>query len=105
MELVLPFVCLINYNEERRVELELVDVAQEKVRMRMIEYRRQIKKVFDKHILSQYFQSGDLILRKVEAINKQVGKLDSFWKNPFWVVYSHNNEAYKLKTLEGKNIL
>jgi hypothetical protein len=59
---------------------------------------------FNKYVAHRHFHPGDLILRKIEATDKQVGKLESVWKRPFQVVCSHNNKAYKLETLEEKEV-
>jgi hypothetical protein len=110
MELVLSSLHTTNYNvdsnsEERRCELEFVDEAREQVRTRMTEYQRRILKIFDKHVAPRHFQPGDLVLQKMEATGKQLGKLDPAWEGPFRIVHSHHNGAYKLETLEGKEIL
>jgi hypothetical protein len=109
MKLVLPSLRTTNYNinsnrEERSNELEFVDEAREQARTRMMEYQRRIRKVFDKHVAPRHFQSGDLMLKKVEAAVKQIGNLDPAWEGPFRVVHSSHNGAYKLETMDGKEI-
>jgi hypothetical protein len=109
MKLVLLSLRTTNYNinsnrEERSSELEFVDEAREQARTRMMEYQRRIRKVFDKHVAPRHFQPSDLMLRKVEATVKQIGKLDPAWEGPFRVVHSSHNGAYKLEIMDGKEI-
>jgi hypothetical protein len=48
-----------------------------------MEYQRRFKKAFDKIVAPNHFQQGDLVLRKIEATRKKVGKLDAAWEEPF----------------------
>ena len=82
---------------------ELVDLRM-RVKLKMVEYQRRMRRAFDAHITPRHFQPGDLVLRKVEATGKQVGKLDPAWEGPFIVVRSYEGRAYKLSTEDGQLI-
>jgi hypothetical protein len=42
-----------------------------------MEHKKRFKNVFDKTIAPTHFQQSDMVLRKVEATRKRVGKLDA----------------------------
>jgi hypothetical protein len=69
-----------------------------------MKYQRRFKKALDKTVASNHFQQGDLVLRKIEATRKKVGKLYAVWEGPFRVVRSYHNGSYKLETMTGHEV-
>jgi ribosomal protein L21E len=69
-----------------------------------MEYQRRFKKAFDKTVALNHFQQGDLVLRKIEATRKKVGKLDAAWEGPFRVIQSYHNRSYKLETMTNHKV-
>jgi ribosomal protein L21E len=89
--------------EGKYVVVELVQERREILR-RMVEYQRKMKLTFDRRVSPKYFQSGDLVLRRVEATGKKVDKLDQKWEGPFRVVRGFNERAFKLEIADGDPI-
>jgi hypothetical protein len=106
LEITNPSLRVATYTRENNWEecvssLDLADEGREKARIRVMEYQRRIKKAFDRRVAPRHFQPRDLVLRKVEATGKKMGKLDPAWEGPLRVVQSHGNGAYVLETTEG----
>jgi hypothetical protein len=103
LELVTPSFRIDSYDEERNGEaiatdLELVSKIRERAQVRIMEYQKRFKKAFDKTIAPTHFQQGDMILHKVEATWKRVGKLDAAWEGPFRVVRSYKTKYHPART-------
>ena len=90
--------------EARTVDLELAHEARQQAQARTTEYQRRIKRAFHKRVSPQQFEQGDLVLRKVEATGKHVGKLEPNWEGPFQVVDIRGKGAYELQTLDGRTL-
>jgi hypothetical protein len=88
LELVTHSFRIDSYNESnnskaRTTDLDNIPEIRERAQVRIMEYQRRIKKAFDKTITPTHFQQGDLVLHKVESIEKKVRKLDVAWEGPF----------------------
>ena len=100
---------VVSYAEDENLQTkqqkldELEDLRME-ARLRIAEFQRRMRSAFNKKIAPRHFQPGDLVLRKVEATGKRVGKLDPTWEGPFKVVRSYEGRAYKLEEMDGKLI-
>jgi hypothetical protein len=66
-------------------------------------HQERIKKNFDKRSKQEYFQVGDLVLRR-DAINEGKGKHENFghlWIGPFKISVYCGDNAYFLEGLDG----
>lgn len=61
---------------------------------------------YNNKVVPRAFKVGDLVLRKasIGARNTERGKLAANWEGPYWVTESTGTGAYKLETLEGREI-
>ena len=78
-------------NEERRVNLDLLDEAREEARVEG-QYSSKVK--------PRQFQVGDLVMRKAHPYELE-NKLSPKWTGPFRVTDAKGNGSYNLETLEG----
>jgi hypothetical protein len=106
LELIEPSLRVSTYSsevnaEERNTDLELITELRDKARVRVMEYQRRVKRAFDRHVAPRHFQAGDLVLRKVEATGKHVGKLEPNWDGPYRVTAVRGKGAYELEDREG----
>jgi hypothetical protein len=58
--------------EARAIDLELIPEIWERAQVRVMEYQRRFKKVFDKIIASIHFQQGDMVLRKLKQHEREL---------------------------------
>jgi len=90
-------------NEERKVNLDLLDEVREEARIkaealkRRVEYKQKFK------LRPRQFQVVDLVMRKVHPYQLK-NKLSPKWTGPFCVIEVLSNRAYRLETLEGGTI-
>ena len=72
----------------RRAELDLQEEDREKVRIKEEATKQQMARKYNKKVCPQEFKKGDLVLRKIELIQKpqEVGKLAPNWKGPYRVI-------------------
>ena len=85
MELIQPSLRTRSYaegdnNYARAAELEFIKEARERARARTEEYQKCVKRAFDKKVVPRNYYPGDLVLKKVEASGKHVGKLEQIGK-------------------------
>ena len=62
--------------------------------------------MFDKRAKADNFQVGDWVL-KWDAIRQDKGKhekFDSLWIGPFVIARVHQNNTFKLQSLEGEEV-
>ena len=109
LELIEPSLRVTTYSDVHNsdtinVELELITEKRERARVRMSEYQRRVKCAFDKHVAPREFQINDLVLKKVEATGKHVGKLEPNWEGPFRVSAVRGQGAYELEDMQGMKL-
>ena len=82
----------------------------EKVREQVVEkleaHEKKIKSIFDKKEKVDNFQVGDWVL-KWDAVTQDKGKhdkFDSLWIGPFVIAQVNQNNTFKLKILEGREV-
>ena len=73
--------------------------------MRTVEYQKRIKRAFDRKVVPRDYRPGDLVLKKVEASGKHVGKLEPNWEGPYRIVCLRGKGAYELEDMEGRNLV
>ena len=90
-------------NEERRVNLDLLDEAREKARIKAEAVKRRIEQQYNSKVKLRQFRVGDLVMRKAHPYELQ-NKLSPKWTGPFRVTKAKGNGSYNLETLEGSTI-
>ena len=87
-------------NEERRVNLDLIDEAREEAKIRVEVEKRRVERQYNSKVKLRQFQVGDLVMRKAHPYELE-NKLSPKWTGPFRVTKAKGNGSYKLETLEG----
>jgi len=90
-------------NEERRVNLDLLDEAREEARIKAEAVKRRVEHQYNSKVKLRQFQVGDLIMRKAHPYELE-NKLSPKWTGPFRVTKAKGNGLYNLETLEGSTI-
>jgi len=87
-------------NEERRVNLDLLDEAREEARIKGEAVKRRVEHQYSFKVKPRQFQVADLLMRKAHPYELE-NKLSPKWTGPFRVTEAKGNGSYKLETLEG----
>ena len=90
-------------NEERKVNLNLLDEVREEARIKAEALKRRVEYKHKSKLRSRQFQVVDLVMRKAHPYQLE-NKLSPKWTGPFRVTEALGNGAYKLETLEGGTI-
>ncbi|KAK7382390.1 hypothetical protein VNO80_01241 [Phaseolus coccineus] len=87
-------------NEERRVNLDLLDEAREEARIKSEALKRRVERQYRSKLRPRQFQVADLVMRRAHPYQLE-NKLSPKWTGPFRVTEVLGNGAYRLETLEG----
>jgi len=87
-------------NEERKVNLDLLDELREEARIKAEALKRRVKYKYSSKLRPRQFQVADLVMRKAHPYQLE-NKLSPKWTGPFQVTKALGNGAYRLETLEG----
>jgi len=87
-------------NEERKVNLYLLDEAREEERIKAEAVKRRVEHQYSSKVKLRQFQVGDLVMRKAHPYELE-NKFSPKWTGPFKVTKAKGNGSYNLKTLEG----
>jgi len=87
-------------NEERRVNLDLIDEAREEAKIKAEAVKRRLERQYSSKVELRQFQVGDLVMKKANPYELE-NKLPPKWTGPFRVTKAKGNGSYKLETLEG----
>jgi len=87
-------------NEERRMNLDLLDEVREEARVKAEAVKRRVECKYNSKILPRQFRDGDLVMRKAHQYEME-NKLSPKWTGPFRIIEALRNGAYRLETLEG----
>ena len=87
-------------NEERKVNLDLIDEGREEARIKAEAVKRRVERQYSSKVKLRQFQFGDLVMRKAHPYELE-NKLSPNWTGPFRVIKANGNGSYKLETLEG----
>jgi len=87
-------------NEERKVNLDLLDEVREEARIKAEALKRRVEYKYSSKLRPRQFQVADLVMRKAHPYQLE-NKLSPKWTSPFRITEALGNGAYKLKTLEG----
>ncbi|XP_068476642.1 uncharacterized protein [Phaseolus vulgaris] len=90
-------------NEERKVNLDLLDEVREQARVKAEALKRRVEHKKRSKLRLRQFQVFDLVMRKAHPYQLE-NKLSPKWTGPFRVVEVLGNGAYRLETLEGGTI-
>jgi len=86
-------------NEERRVNLDLLDEAREEARIKAEAMKRRVERQYNSKVRPRLFQAADLVMRKAHPCELE-NKLSPKWTGPFRVTEAKGNGSYSLETLE-----
>jgi len=87
-------------NEERRVNLDLLDEAREEARIKAEVVKRRLEHQYSSKVKPRQFQVADLVMRKAYPYELE-NKFSPKWTEPFRITEAKGNGSYKLETLEG----
>ena len=87
-------------NEERRVNLDLLDEAREEARIKAQAVKRIVERQYSSKVKPRQFQIDDLVMTKTHPYELE-NKLSPKWTGPFRVTEANGNGSYNLETLEG----
>ncbi|KAK4400730.1 hypothetical protein Sango_1179100 [Sesamum angolense] len=74
----------INNNQERQVDLDLVQEHRDNANARVEAYKEMMAKAYNSKVRRSKFQVGDLVLRRAYT-TRNLGKLDAKWEGPYQV--------------------
>jgi len=87
-------------NEERKVNLDLIDEAREEARIKAEAVKRRVERQYSSKVKLRQFQVGYLVMRKAHPYELE-NKLSPNWTGLFRVIKAKGNGSYKLETLKG----
>jgi len=87
-------------NEERKVNLDLLDEVREEVRIKAEALKRRVEYKYSSKVRPRQFQVINLVMRKAHPYQLE-NKLSPKWIGPFRVTKALRNGAYRLETPEG----
>jgi len=87
-------------NEERKVNLDLLDEVREEARIKAEALKRKVEYKYNFKLRPRQFQVTDLVMRKAHPYQLE-NKLSPKWTGLFRVTEALGNKADKLETLEG----
>jgi len=87
-------------NEERKVNLDLLDEAREEARIKVEALKRRVEYKYSSKLRPRQFQVADLVMQNAHSYQLE-NKLSPKWTGPFRVTKAPGNGAYRLETLEG----
>jgi len=90
-------------NEERRVNLDLLDEAREEARIKAEAVKRRVEQQYSSKVKPLQFQVVDLVMRKAHPYELE-NKMSPKWTKPFRVIEARRNGSYKFEILEGGSI-
>ncbi|XP_022025084.1 uncharacterized protein LOC110925436 [Helianthus annuus] len=94
---------LINNDEERRIDLDLLEERREMAAINEAKYKSKLEKYYNSRVRICTFNPGDYVLRDNEASNaEKPGKLAPKWEGPYIVDAVLDKGAYKLRTINDK---
>ncbi|XP_072071691.1 uncharacterized protein [Arachis hypogaea] len=90
----------------RQTELDLIEELRSSTAIKHLAMQQRIARRYNKQTQPRSFQVHDLVLRKTEQARKPPahGKLAANWEGPYRVIEVIGNGAYRLQTLEGKDL-
>ena len=89
-----------------RSNLDLLEEIREEASVKVVARQRSMAQYFNKQIKAKAFEEGDLVLRNCQARQpaRKQKKLPPMYEGPYLVFSVTGKEAYKLQTMEGKDV-
>ncbi|KAI3678474.1 hypothetical protein L6452_37768 [Arctium lappa] len=114
-EVVLPIEVRLPTSRHTSVEHNLVDLSydldalkelREAALIRMASQKQTIERHFNKNVQAKNFQEGNYVLRRVFQNTQEpnAGKLSTKWEGPYQISNVVGKGAYKIQTLDGRDI-
>ena len=106
----MPTICTAEINittndEERRVDLDLLEERREHAAIREAKAKSKMKKYYDAKVRSTSFRPDNFVYRANDASHAEdTGKLGPKWEWPYEVTEALGNGAYKLRDMEGHEL-
>ncbi|XP_016164514.1 uncharacterized protein LOC107607039 [Arachis ipaensis] len=90
----------------RQTELDLIEELRSSTAIKHLAMQQHIARRYNKQTQPRSFQVHDLVLQKTEQARKPPahGKLAANWEGLYRVIEVIGNGAYRLQTLEGKDL-
>ena len=79
-------------NEERRMNLDLLDEIREEARVKAKAVKRRVERKYNSKIRSRHFRDGDLVMRKAHQYEIE-NKLSPKWTGPFRICLLYTSDA------------
>ena len=87
-------------NEERKVNLDLLDEVREEVKIKAEALKKRVEYKYNSKLRPRQFQVVDLVMRKAHPYQLE-NKLSPKWTGPFIITEALGNGTYRLETLQG----
>ncbi|XP_072088018.1 uncharacterized protein [Arachis hypogaea] len=90
----------------RQFKLDLVEELRSSTAVKHLAMQQHIARRYNQRLHPRSFQVNDLVLRKTEQARRPSshGKLAANWEGPYRVIEVIGNGAYRLQTLDGKDL-
>ena len=87
-------------------DLDALEELRESALIKMASQKQTIERHFNKNVKAKIFQVGDYVLRRVFQNTQEVnaGKLSIKWEGPYQISQVMGKGAYRLQTLDGKEV-
>ncbi|KAL0411780.1 UNVERIFIED_CONTAM: hypothetical protein Slati_3767700 [Sesamum latifolium] len=89
--------------EQREADLIFLPEKRELAYAKILRYKKQAEKMYNKKVKPRTFHVGDLVLKKCKA-SRHVRKLDPNWEGPFKMMKIAKNGEYRLQDMSGKDL-
>ncbi|GJX58194.1 reverse transcriptase domain-containing protein [Tanacetum coccineum] len=91
--------------EEIRLNLDLLTERREAAAIQEARYKMKVEQYYNKRVRSVYFRVDEYVCRKNEASRvEKLGKLGPKWEGPYLVVEAYQNDSYKLRTMDDREV-
>jgi hypothetical protein len=92
-------------DEERRIDLDLLEERHERTSIREAKAKAKMKKYYDSKVKHTSFRPGDFVYRANDASHAEdTGKLGPKWEGPYEVTDALGNGAYRLRNMDGHEL-
>ncbi|GJU53690.1 reverse transcriptase domain-containing protein [Tanacetum coccineum] len=92
----------VHNNEELRLNLDLLEEWRERAAIREVRAKLKMTKYYNARVRGVTFRPGDFVYRSNKASHAMDGgKLSPKWKGPYEVTEALEDEAYRLRSMDG----
>ena len=97
---------VVNNSTDLSHEIDALEELRESAFLTMASQKQTVERHFNKGVKAKIFQVGDYVLRRVFQNTRELnaGKLSVKWEGPYQISQVIGNGAYKLKTMDDKDI-